>query len=634
MKALAALIMISTYGWAQCPSGQSGLRFRISENNRFGFIDETGSVVIAAQFYSAQEFSEGSAAVRIDGKFGYINTDGSVCIAPKYDYALPFENGLALVYLNGKPLFINVSGEKAFESNYASMSRFIDGKSYVKTITGKSGVIDFKGDLLVDTIYQHIEQFKDGLAVVYGLNHEKENADESETHEVSVIDTKGKLLLPFGAYHEIQHNASGYFEASRPVAGKKNDWEYHLYKERTLVYLFPQDKGHMTGPVSNGILRLLTDKHPGGGMSSDDLYDRYIKPNGKKVFQNTDGKYGSDFKEYRAFIEIDNKVCLIDTTGRILGKNLGSRYSDQGFENGKALVKDTNGWNVIDLSGKVVLTTPYEEVYEFLHDDLLFFTDNENEDAPCYGVMDMSGKVLIPPSMQYFNPTGFDNGLLWGYVNNRLRYYDLLGKVVWQEADNENSTQGLNIDYMNRGYFYVTYDTVAYEDKEESISSDYDVHSDAVTVVANPKRICSSSYVKNGFEVYIANTTSDKVWFNAQDRRLYMKIQARDLQGTWRDIEYLPSSWCGNSYHSISLSKGKLWKFTAPFYQGMIPTKLRIQVQYIDASDITAEDREGRYRNKKQITIYSNEFDGSINPAQFWRKPEYYPGGIMDPYFD
>ena len=38
--------------------------------------------------------------------------------------------------------------------------------------------------------------------------------------------------------------------------------------------------------------------------------------------------------------------------------------------------------------------------------------------------------------------------------------------------------------------------------------------------------------------------------------------------------------------------------------------------------------------NKKEIVIYSNIINGSINAGQFWRKPEYFPSGLMDPYND
>lgn len=47
--------------------------------------------------------------------------------------------------------------------------------------------------------------------------------------------------------------------------------------------------------------------------------------------------------------------------------------------------------------------------------------------------------------------------------------------------------------------------------------------------------------------MYVVNNTTNKITFNAQDSRLYMKMQAKDSAGEWKDIEYLPSSWCGNS---------------------------------------------------------------------------------------
>jgi len=50
-------------------------------------------------------------------------------------------------------------------------------------------------------------------------------------------------------------------------------------------------------------------------------------------------------------------------------------------------------------------------------------------------------------------------------------------------------------------------------------------------------------------------------------------------------------------------------------------------MNYIDPGD-----HSKRRRGRKEVTVYSNEYSGSVNPAQFWRKPEYIPAGIMDPY--
>ena len=100
-------------------------------------------------------------------------------------------------------------------------------------------------------------------------------------------------------------------------------------------------------------------------------------------------------------------------------------------------------------------------------------------------------------------------------------------------------------------------------------------------------------------------------------------MQALDGEGKWKDIDYLPSSWCGNSYHVVSLEPGAYWKFVIPKFEGDIRTKLRIELQYIDA-----------LHPKEDKVIYSNIIDGTINPGQLWNKEKYYPQGIMDPYND
>ena len=120
-----------------------------------------------------------------------------------------------------------------------------------------------------------------------------------------------------------------------------------------------------------------------------------------------------------------------------------------------------------------------------------------------------------------------------------------------------------------------------------------------------------------------------KIDFNAQDSRLHMKVQALNSKGEWKDIEYLPRSWCGNSYHTLTLEPNNFWTFLTPIYEGDFKTKLRIELKHIDS-----EDKSEKSWKKKEITIYSNEYEGSINPGQFWRKQDYYPGGIMDPYND
>src|ERR1700693_871443 len=66
---------------------------------KWGFIDKTGRFVIAPQFDSADEFKEGLARVSVGGRKGYIDKTGKFVINPQYDQASGFENGIAKVEL-------------------------------------------------------------------------------------------------------------------------------------------------------------------------------------------------------------------------------------------------------------------------------------------------------------------------------------------------------------------------------------------------------------------------------------------------------------------------------------------------------------------------------------------------------
>lgn len=78
----------------------------ISEIKMFGFADREGNIVIEPQYRHAKSFSEGLAAVSVNGKSGYINKKGEMIIDPVFDYAFSFRNRKALVCMGGKWGFI------------------------------------------------------------------------------------------------------------------------------------------------------------------------------------------------------------------------------------------------------------------------------------------------------------------------------------------------------------------------------------------------------------------------------------------------------------------------------------------------------------------------------------------------
>lgn len=177
---------------------------------------------------------------------------------------------------------------------------------------------------------------------------------------------------------------------------------------------------------------------------------------------------------------------------------------------------------------------------------------------------------------------------------------------------------GVSVAFMVRGYCRARTDIVDEEAPggfavSDNVAHDIDFQTDPAQddyyLLAQPD-VVTPFGKREGMRVLLVNPTAEVRVFSACDSRLSIVQEARDATGTWKPIEYLPDSWCGNSYHRVMLGPHRYWAFPAPRYVGTLRTRLRF-----------------RYGE-----ILSNEFDGSVNASQFTTKQGYSPRGIMDPY--
>ncbi|MGB5030014.1 MAG: WG repeat-containing protein, partial [Chitinophagaceae bacterium] len=137
--------------------GQTHSLFKITQNDKVGYINEKGKVVINPVFLSGNDFSEGLAAVRLNGLYGFINESGTFVIKPDYDFATDFVHGLTVAYKDGEPLFIDKTGNIVLPKTYSGLY-FIDSKrGIITTHSKKQGLIDvYTKQLLIDTIFSSI----------------------------------------------------------------------------------------------------------------------------------------------------------------------------------------------------------------------------------------------------------------------------------------------------------------------------------------------------------------------------------------------------------------------------------------------------------------------------------------------
>ncbi len=168
---------------------------------KFGYIDKSGDFVIPPQFDDGSYYSEGLAAVKIDGEHGFIDKNGDFAIPLQFEWATGFSDGLAPVYIRDKHGYIDKSGTIVIPPMFEQGEQFSEGLAYVKTET-QNGYIDTTGAwaLIPPPHYLCFAPFCDGLSVADvceddELNDEGYLTDWGCTGK-GYIDKTGAIVIP------------------------------------------------------------------------------------------------------------------------------------------------------------------------------------------------------------------------------------------------------------------------------------------------------------------------------------------------------------------------------------------------------------------------------------------------------
>ena len=145
-------------------------------------------------------------------KRGYINIHtGRIVIPAQYDRAWNFSEGLAAVIKEGEISFINEQGEQAFpetfpfhfdDSHAHYAFQFHDGLCVMITWDHKWGMINTRGEWIVEPIYTEINKPRFGYRIV------------SDGKHYGLLTTSGKTVLPL-EYDilRLSSDGNGYFIA-------------------------------------------------------------------------------------------------------------------------------------------------------------------------------------------------------------------------------------------------------------------------------------------------------------------------------------------------------------------------------------------------------------------------------------
>lgn len=263
----------------------------VASNGYWGFINKAGEVAIKPQFEMIDiqpddigGFSEGLAAVSIDDRWGFVDKSGNIVIKPQYDYAFSFSEGLAAVRHHDKWGYIDKQGKIVIELMYEFASSFSEGAASVYYFDGW-GFIDKTGEAFTGFIYPSPSTFKEGLAPV----------------DDGFIDFNGKLVINFLDEH--------YYDSADPF----HDGIAAVYKimQRELYYGFMDRQGNEIIAPQFPLARTIQFREGRGAINEDDRWG-FVDRTGAVVIPPQFEDISGDFKEGLVGVSVNGKWGFID----------------------------------------------------------------------------------------------------------------------------------------------------------------------------------------------------------------------------------------------------------------------------------------------------------------------------------
>ena len=176
-----------------------------------------GAEALFYKYEAVQSFSNGVAAVCLDGKWGFIDETGSETISCQYDYVQPFSEELAAFMLGdwntaAKWGFVDKKGELFTPLTYDCAEDFSNGlaaanigaESYNNVyVGGKWGFVDKQGEATIPFIYGQLYQIdtNDGSGQRMGFSDGA--AAVCLDGKWGFINEANEIVVPFGKYDYV-----------------------------------------------------------------------------------------------------------------------------------------------------------------------------------------------------------------------------------------------------------------------------------------------------------------------------------------------------------------------------------------------------------------------------------------------
>ena len=372
-------------------------------DNKFGYVDINGNIVIEFRFDNQSRFSEGLAPVcESYGLYGYINTRGEYVIPPQYLDAKGFEDGRAIVSTGDDSYTIIDKTGKVLTDTYSNIYSTasspytippVPGYTIVKD--GKAGFMDKNLKVIVPAEFSFVQMYSADYALV--INNES----------YGIYDIRAEKLIVTPNYYgitEIYENMFVYKLNGRLIGVKDFEGNEILTPLSARTVFILSDNSFLIN-YSNSTVK-ITDRSGTTLLSFDGV--SYAEPN----------EYGN-ITLYRN----SGEQSLISPSGNTI---IPPQY-DQVFEITDRIVANIDGKSYLfDKRGNLLRELNFEVNYYLsanIANGYLICNDE------LYGACDNNFNIIIP--LKYVNIYSYGHhGIYYAYEARNTQSYELNSIII------------------------------------------------------------------------------------------------------------------------------------------------------------------------------------------------------------
>jgi hypothetical protein len=170
-----------------------------------GFKDNTGKVVIEADYKYPDDFHDGVLTIKINNKYGGIDINGRIVVPFKYKSITNFYKGYAAVLLDNTVRIINVTGEEVKKLKYTRLGWSKDDIVNVGLNDKFGRIYIATGEEIIPLIYQSMLRFQYDFGFITNVQL---------NNKWGLIDKLGNVILPI-EYDDVTGSFYNGWEATK-----------------------------------------------------------------------------------------------------------------------------------------------------------------------------------------------------------------------------------------------------------------------------------------------------------------------------------------------------------------------------------------------------------------------------------